>query len=572
MDGRRKAIERKTLGGEDRMSGKIFKQIGLFSCAAVTVAIWSIGSEKPVVAQDGADAKCAGLSRFLHPDLVIESAALQPAQAPVSGANAPNMSGAYGKGPAIAGLPAFCRVKGSIHPEPGSDIKFEAWLPQGWNGRYTGMNSGGLAGAINYLDLAAAVRAGHATSGTDTGHATESAFDGSWAKGNPQKIRDYGWRAVHLTTVAGKKLAEAYYGRKPDKSYFVGCSNGGRQGLMEASRFPEDYDGIVVGAPAIGMTHVANALINVDQALSLPGAALSKAQIPLIQSETLNQCDALDGLSDGLVDDPRRCKIDYTKMACGVSASPQCLSSPQITALKRIVDGVPGKSGRPLAYGYPLTGGEVGKPIAQFGWDGNHVVRFKGVNGEPNFGDTILQYFPKTPFATAASFDFKRDGARLKKELGGDVDTTPNMTRFFARGGKMILWHGWSDAILPPQWSIDLHRDILRQSGKKAKDNLQFFMMPGVQHCMGGPGADAFGQIGAAQSGDTAERSVAVALLDWVEKGRKPESLVGRRDGIMSLYAPNGKAERQKLHCAWPKKAVLSGGGDPDKAADYRCK
>ena len=218
---------------------------------------------------------------------------------------------------------------------------------------------------------------------------------------------------------------------------------------------------------------------------------------------------------------------------------------------------MPGRGGQTLAHGFPLNGGEVGKPVAQFGWDGNALTRFK-TGSEPNFAETILANFTTPPIATTASFDYARDGARLRKAVGGDIDASPNLSRFFARGGKMILWHGWSDAILPPQWSLDLHRDILKQSGPKAKANLQFFMMPGVQHCMGGPGADAFGQIGAAQPSDTPERSVAVALQHWVEKGHKPESVIGRRNEIMSMYAPGAAGPvKQRLHCAWPYKSTV---------------
>jgi hypothetical protein len=520
------------------------------------------------------DAACRALADYKSPGMVIDSAALQPANTPVPGANAPSMTGQYGKGAPLSGLPAFCRIKGSLHPEVGSDIKFETWLPQsGWNGRYTGANSGGLAGFINYLDLASAVKAGQATSGSDTGHTGDSPGDGRWAKGNPAKIRDYGWRAVHLTTVAGKQLAEAYYGKKPDKSYFIGCSNGGRQGLMEAARFPEDYDGIVVGAPAVGMTSLAMTFINAERAQNTPGAALRKDQIGFIQAEVLKQCDAKDGLIDGLVDDPRQCRFNFSKLECGTSSDKQCLSKPQLGALKQIVGGVRGRDGKVIADGFPLSGGEVGKPVAQFGWDGNVVQRFRSTPNEPNFAESILENFIVPPIATVNNFDFDRDPQRLRAAVGGDIDTTPDLSRFFARGGKMILWHGWSDAILPPQWSIDLHRNILKKSGPKAKSGLQFFMIPGVQHCAGGPGADAFGQIGAAQPTDTPERSIAVALEHWVEKGRVPQSLIGRRNGIMSMYAPGtAGTEKQKLHCAWPKRAVLKAGGDPDRATDYSCK
>lgn len=244
----------------------------------------------------------------------------------------------------------------------------------------------------------------------------------------------------------------------------------------------------------------------------------------------------------------------------------------QLAALKRINGGVRGTGGRILAQGFPLNGGEVGKPVGLFGWDGNVIAKFRGPAGGDSIGEAILANFTTPPIATATSFDFRKDGARLRKAVGNDLDVTPDLRRFFSRGGKIILWHGWSDAILPPQGSIDLHRDILKRSGPAARTGMQFFMIPGVQHCAGGPGADGFGQIGAAQPADKAERSIAVALQDWVEKGSVPQSLVGRRNGVMSMYAPgDASKEKQKLHCAWPKKLVLQPGANPDQAASYTC-
>lgn len=515
--------------------------------------------------------RCATLAGLKLGQVTIQSATTQPAQAPVPGANLPSMTGAPGAGPPVAGLPAFCRVTGSMHPVPDSDIHFEVWMPQkGWDGRFNGANSGGLAGYINYNDLAAAIRAGQAVAGSDTGH-NAAPGDSAWAKGHPEKVKDYGWRAVHLTALVGKKLVAAFYGRRPDHAYFIGCSNGGRQALMEASRFPEDYDGIVSGAPAISLTDVAGTMSNTIQAQMPPGAAIRPEQAHLLQSEVLKQCDAADGQTDGLIADPGACKFDASKLACGVSDSPQCFTRPQIKALEQIHAGAFDKSGRRVAYGYPPAGAEVGNPVPAFGWDGNILAKFQSVSAGKTLSDGILTDLPPTPIATDTTFDFNRDPARLKAALGADLDAQPNLTRFFARGGKLIMWHGWADPILPPEPSVAFYEEVLRESGAKAKDQLRLFMVPGVQHCVGGTGPDAIGQIGAPPPGEQPERSVGAAIQAWVETGRTPDSIVGRR-GMIAMAMKPSTPERQRLICAYPTRAVLQPGADPDKAASYSCR
>jgi hypothetical protein len=290
--------------------------------------------------------RCAQLAAFKIDRVAIHSAVIQPANDAVSSANLPSMTGTPGGGAPVRGLPAFCRVTGSMHPESDSDIRFEVWMPEeGWDGRFNGANSGGLAGYINYNDLAAGIRAGQAVAGSDVGHEA-SPGDGTWAKGHPVKVRDYGWRGVHLTAIVGKKLVGALYGRGPDHSYFIGCSNGGRQALMEASRFPEDYDGIVAGSPAVSPTDATGSMINVIQAQMPSGAAIRPEQAHLLQTEVLKQCDAIDGQSDGLIADPRQCKLDTSKLACTSVDSPQCFTSAQIRALEQIYAGARDKSGR----------------------------------------------------------------------------------------------------------------------------------------------------------------------------------------------------------------------------------
>lgn len=516
---------------------------------------------------------CENLTSLKLKDVEIVSATAQAAGAPVEGARMPSMPGTQGA--LIAGLPAFCRVVGRIHPEPGSDIGFEVWLPSaGWDGRLHGIGIGGWAGSIDHMTLGSAVKAGQAGVATDTGHKS-SAIESSWANGHPEKVRDYGWRAIHLSTVAAKDLVRAFYKRGPDHSYFVGCSGGGRQGLMEAARFPEDYDGILSSAPAANFTELGIGMINTIQAQLPPGAAIRLDQTHLLQEEVVKQCDAIDGQVDGLIADPRQCRFDASKLACGTSKSAQCFSPQQVAALKRIQVGPRDASGHLLAAGYLPSGAEAGKPIPTMGWEGYLLSAPGSVAQAESLAGGMLRDVIQQPFATTASFDFNRDVPRFRAEMARDIDLSPNLQRFFARGGKLILWHGWADPAIPPEATLRYHVAMLRQSGAKAASSSRLFMVPGVQHCIGGTGADDLGQNGAPPRGTPRETSMVAALQDWVEaKAPAPETIVGRRDqvAIMAMLGmPVPKVVRERLVCAWPKRATLRAGDDPDKAASYHC-
>jgi len=442
---------------------------------------------------------------------------------------------------------------------------------EGWDGRLNGGNSGGFAGYINYMDLAAAVQAGQAGVATDTGHAA-SAVDGAWAKGHPERVRDYGWRGVHVSTVAGKQLVTQFYGRAPTHSYFIGCSNGGRQALMEAARFPEDYDGIVAGAPASLFTEVAMAMINTVQAQLPPGARLRATQMKLLQAEVLKQCDAIDGQADGLVADPRQCHVDASKLACGTNPSPECFAAPQLTALQRIWAGAQDSKGRRAAYGFPPSGAESGNPVTFFGWEG----WITGTSTEPAshslYPAGVLANFTAQPLATVEGFDFNTDPARFRAAFTRDLDAQPKLRRFFDRGGKLIIWHGMADAAISPLLSIDYYTAAMRDSGPKARDSLRLFLLPGVQHCAGGTGAGSIGQMGAPAPDAAPERSVGAAIQAWVEQGRAPDSLTGRQGFPLSLGGGSPANAKERLHCAFPARAELQAGANPDQAASYRCR
>lgn len=551
---------------------------GVISLAAISggnVFAEAKAADVPAAAPEARDT-CAKLADLKLSGIKIVGAGTQIADAPVAGTRLD-----WPPGPAVgeplAGLPAFCRVVGRISPERGSKIGFEVWMPSAdWDGRLNGVGIGGFAGYIDWLSLSLALKAGQASVATNTGHDTSAdamnaGTNSAWAKGHPERVRDYGWRAIHLSAVAAKQLVGAFYGREPDHSYFVGCSGGGRQGLIEASRFPEDYDGIVSGAPAANFTDLTMAMISHIQAQQAPGAPIRPEQMQLVQSQVLRQCDARDGQADGLVADPRQCKFDVSKLACGTSESAQCFTPPQIAALEKIYAGPRDSSGRQLTATYLPSGSEFSTPFPGLGWDSYIAEGSKERSGAVPLAGGLLQDFVQRPFATSLTFNFDSDPAKLKSALADDLDASPDLKHFFERGGKLILWHGWADAAIPPEATIRYYDAMMHQSGPKASGSSELFMVPGVQHCMGGNGPWGFGQNNAPQSGDTSENSMVAALQAWVEQGTRPMALVGRFGSGGGFGIPPDKPERQRLLCAWPAKAVLRPGGDPDKAQSYSC-
>ncbi len=341
---------------------------------------------------------------------------------------------------------------------------------------------------------------------------------------------------------------------------------------MQAARFPEDYDGILAGAPAANFTELAMALVNAHQAQTVAGATLRPNQTKFLQEEVLRQCDANDGQHDGLVADPRQCRFDASKLLCSSSSSPQCFSEAQVGALRRLHAGPRNSAGKQLAGGYLPSGSEAGDPAPMLGWEGYLMSGGAGSSAGRGLADGMLGSLIQKPFATVESFDFDRDPARLKA-ASRELDAPTNLRRFFARGGKLIVWHGWADAAIPPEATLRYHADLMRLSGTRARESVRLFMVPGVQHCFGGKGPDSFGQSGAPNPSETPERNMVMALQNWAEgKRAAPETFVGRRGhggGMMGGGTPG--PERQRLLCAWPKREVLQMGADPDKAASYTC-
>jgi feruloyl esterase len=475
--------------------------------------------------------------------------------------------------PIEAQVPAHCRVEGRISPEPGSHIVFEVWMPMsGWNGRLYGAGNGGFGGAVSYSPgLIEAVQHGAAGVSTDTGHPASSpaaAEDASWAQGHPELLKDYGYRAVHLSTTNAQALIAAFYGKRAEHSYFASCSNGGREGLMEAERYPEDYDGIVAGAPAYDWTGVAADFIWNARALHEPGAAIPISKLPAIQTAVRDACSA----THGFVHDPPSCKFDPDVLLCKSADSDSCLTAPQVGALKKIYAGPRDSKGRSIYPGFSASGAEVGVPPGN-GWDGWMMAAPGGDSHQERYPREMLKYFVTELKTDVEHFDFDHDYAALKSELAPIIDATdPDLTAFAARGGKLILWHGWADQGLPPQHTIDYFKKVRAKIGaKKADAMLRLFMVPGVQHCFGGPGPNDFGQFVAPSEAANPHNDMPAALERWVEAGIAPESIIATHTpNPIELNPVPATPDNAELLCAYPKIAV-STQGDFAAPSSFRC-
>ena len=399
-------------------------------------------------------------------------------------------------------LPSFCRVVGMTAPA----VNFEVWLPmKGWNRKFQGVGNGGMAGSIRYSAMAAALIRGYATASTDTGHTTGTvAFDASWALGRPDLIADFGHRALHLTTVNAKAVTEALYGEPPSYSYYVGCSKGGQQGLMEAQRYPDDYDGLIAGNPANDWTrfyagaHLWYSLAMLDDLQSyVPPDKLSAL------GDAVNAaCDGKDGIKDGVLDGPRTCDFDPAALTCAAGTdNPSCLTLKQVTAVKKIWSGVTNSSGEVIYPGL-VPGGEA----TPGGWS-------RWVTGNAPFtalhwrgGEGFFRYFVfGDPDWDFRSFDFDKDVDIALQKVGSALDSNdPDLGPLRDRSGKLIVYHGWSDPDISPLGSIDYFEKVVSVIGEtqdretalaETQEFFRLFMAPGMGHCRGGPGPDRTGSM-----------------------------------------------------------------------------
>lgn len=473
-------------------------------------------------------------------------------------------------GRTLTNLPSFCRVQGVSRPTADSNIGFEVWLPtESWNGRFMSSGEGGYAGALNFtrngLDggLDEIVRRGYVTASTDTGHL---ASDANWAIGHPEKVVDYAYRAKHLVTVAAKGLIAAYYGQPPTKSYLNSCSNGGRQAMMEVQRYPQDYDGVVVGAPWNFQSHSAAGMIWTAQALSEPGAAIPAAKLPAIQAAVVAACDAKDGLVDGLIEDPRKCNYDPAALQCQAGTDTNsCLTPPQVTALRKLYQGPKN----------PRTGEQIYPGWAQgseAAWSG--IVENKPTSSPFNLG---LAYFSRLVFGDPnwdfRMFNFDSDMAIADSKIGTLANAmSADLSAARSRGVKIIFYQGWNDQVLQPGHTPNYYEQVVNAMGglESTQQFARLFMVPGMTHCYFGPGATSFGGVGQQTPPvRDPEHDLQKALENWVEKATPPESMIATK------YTDDAAATRTvkmtRLLCSYPKVARYKQSGDPNDASNFEC-
>jgi feruloyl esterase len=469
-------------------------------------------------------------------------------------------------GQTLANLPAFCRVAGVIQPSSDSNIQFEVWMPSsGWNGKYLGIGNGGYAGAISFGPMGAAITGGYATASTDTGHQA-GGTDAGWALNHPEKITDFGYRAVHETAEKAKLLIRAFYGNGPKKSYFNSCSNGGRQALMEAQRYPEDYDGIVAGAPANFWTHLLTAAAwDMQATLAEAASYIPASKLPAIQAAAVEACDLLDGAKDSILEDPSRCKFDPGKLLCQGAETDSCLTVLQVAALRKIYEGPKSSKGERIFPGYGM-GGEA----EPGGWG----LWITGTEPEKALLYAFSTQFFKNMVYSDPAWDFRkldidRDLKAADEKMAKFLNSTdPDLRRFHARGGKLILYHGWSDAAIPAQNAIDYYQSVVAKMGQKNVDGfVRLFLVPGMQHCGGGSGANSFGQMTTGK-GDP-QNDIGAALERWVEQGVAPEQIIATRYKTGSN--PASGVVRTRPLCPYPQVAKWDGSGSLDEAASFRC-
>jgi feruloyl esterase len=503
---------------------------------------------------------CAALAKLALPNTTISLAQTQTA----GSFNLPQSAGSQ-EGNSFRNVPAFCRVVMKLTPSSDSNIAVELWLPaHNWNHKFLGIGNGGFAGTIDYERLATEVQQGYAAAATDTGH-TGTFIDAEWALGHPEKVADFGYRAIHEMTVAGKAITRAYYAAPPAYAYFEACSDGGREALMEAQRFPTDYNGILAGAPANNWTRLLTNGTRLNQALLLqPGAYFSSAKLPAIQSAVLAACGAQSGVNDGFVNNPPACHFDPSVLLCKGDETNACLTQPQITALNTIYSSLRSASGSALFPGFSPGGEQGGNGWGPWILGDAPRQSLDYAFGTRYFADMVLN----DPQWKLESFNVDQALADAIRVTGKSVDSTdPDIRPFIRHGGKLILYHGWSDAAIPPTSTIDYYQSVRSAIGAKLEDSaVRLFMAPGMQHCGGGPGPNSFGQDGDVSSSDDAHNNIHLALEAWVEKGLAPQTIIATRSPD-----PTHKAMTSRPLCPWPQIATYKGTGDPNDAASFAC-
>lgn len=493
-------------------------------------------------------AECRALTALSIPGVTIDSAAVRDAGSFSLPGTGPGHS--LSQAAPKVDLPVFCRVQAVALPSSDSTIHFEVWLPARklWNGKLMAVGNGGYIGAISYFEMAPALRRGFAVVGGDTGH-TGAGLE--FGIGHPQKIRDWGDRSIHAITKGAKAITRAFERAPPRRSYYDGCSTGGHQGLTEAQRYPDDFDGIIAGAPGNDRTHLNAAFMWMGiENRKNPNGRLTAADLTLVSRAVLASCDAKDGLKDGIVVDPRRCDFNPETLRCRAGKTPDCLTGAQVATLRTLYGGLRNPRTGELIYPRYTQGSEAGWNMLLNGTEPYRTSFWS----EWVFGDPTWSW---------KRFDVTRDVALADAKLGPIVNAmSPDLSAFRARGGKLILYQGWIDPVVSALDTLRYYDAVVRRMGgvRQTRRFARLFMVPAMGHCgaLGGGSFDLLPISG--RSG----RDVVSLLDSWVERSIPPERLpVEERHGT--------RVVRTRVACAFPDVAMWNGTGDPNEAASFVC-
>lgn len=504
-----------------------------------------------LIATPAAAADCADMAGMSLPDGEITSATLVSAGefAPPSAAGAPPGVAASG----FDDLPEFCRVQAVRRPSSDSEIVVEVWLPaSGWNGKFVGIGNGIWAGTISFAEMGRALAAGYAVGATDTGH-VGNGMTADFAVGHPEKLIDFGYRAVHEMVVTSKLAINDFYNKGPELSFWNSCSTGGRQGVMSAHRYPEDFDAISAMAPANPMTNLMTQTMWAGyQAVREEGSGMPIPKLALTHQAVMKECDALDGLTDQLLSRPDLCTFDPISIQCPAGTDGDtCLSAPQVTTMRNIYDGVRNDAGEVVLPGWP-RGSEMQVMVMMMGQEPFPVA---------------TSFFRQLVFGDQPGWDFKNmsygKDLSAAQAYAADILDAPSdgLGPFFARGGKLLLSHGWNDGLIPATNVLKFHHGLYNDiPAAQAQQQLRLYMVPGMEHCSGGEGVSSYDTLGTIDA--------------WATTGVAPFSIIASR--VPAAPNPFGPAAPElpplsRPLCPYPMAAQYNGSGDVNEAENFSC-
>jgi len=464
----------------------------------------------------------------------------------------------------------YCRVRANATPAKGSLINFEVWIPDTWNGKIVATGNGGYSNVPNYRDMTYALSQGYAAVGGDTGHQTATPDDLLWGVDHPERIVDWGTRSVHAIAAPAKRIVAAFVGRSPSRAYYYGCSTGGQQGYAEIQRYPADFDGVIAGAPGNNRVRLNAGFLwqflanrhRGDEAHPI----IPASKLPAITAAVVAACDARDGVADGIVDDPRTCDFDPAAVQCGAADEPTCLTVEQVAALRKMYAGATNPRTHEQVYpGWP-KGSEAATTLAS-GAPGSGWQQYWGTT-EPARVNFWRSWVFNNPKWDPWTFDFDRNLTHADAKVGAMIDqVNPDITAFRQRGGKAIVYQGWQDPVVNAIDTIAYYEKVRgRMRSQRETDKFfRLFLVPGMGHCAGGPGAANFGNQNAPPPRIDAQHDLLSALDAWIEHRTAPDRIIASR-------VVDGSTVRTRPLCAYPRKAVYTGTGSTDDAANFVCR